>query len=65
VDRNCAEEKYYGAELGVTEVIQCTASVRAMIELAEGTYRVCHGLSRFKIGNRKYATKDPDCRNSS
>ena len=33
VDRKCAEEKYDGAELGVTEVIQGTASVRAMIEL--------------------------------
>ena len=64
MDRKRAEEKYYGAELGATEVIQGTASVRAMIELAEGAYRICHGLSACKIGNRKYTTKDPNCRNS-
>ena len=31
MDRKCAEERYYGAELEATEVIQGTASVRAMI----------------------------------
>ena len=49
MDRNCAEDKYRGAELGVTKVIHGTASVVAMIELAEGAYRVCHRCSGCKI----------------
>lgn len=65
MDRKRAEEKYDGAELGVTEVIQGTASVRAMIEPAQGAYRVCYGCSGCKIGKRKYTAKDPDCGNSS
>jgi hypothetical protein len=31
VDRKAAEERYYGAELGVAEIIQGIASVCAMI----------------------------------
>jgi hypothetical protein len=42
VDRKCTEKKYYGAELGITEAIQGTTSMRATIELAEGAYWVCH-----------------------
>lgn len=35
-----------------------------MIELVKGVYWVCGGCFRCQIGNRKYTTTDPDCRNS-
>lgn len=59
MDRKYAIDEYHGASRGVT--IHGTASVPAMIDLADGACRVSHRCSGCKVGNRKYGRKDPGC----
>lgn len=61
LDRKCAERMYNRAELGSTEAIKGTASVRALIKLAVAEVHIgmSRKLSGCKIGN------DPEKGNSA